>query len=107
MFALLMGLLSRFGATGTGVIIALVGVSEFLPSFGVPEHVAHGVAWTSIGIAIAVFGMKWKQTDDRYVSSEAEKRILSDSLPATSTVPSIQREINKKLEAGTIVLPKT
>jgi hypothetical protein len=98
--ALIGGLLEKLGATVTGVIAMAAGLAELLPALGIPERTAHGLVWSAVGLALIVFGKKFKRANDQLVTSEAEKRIMSTALPPVSAVPAIQSEIDRQLRTS-------
>jgi hypothetical protein len=93
---LVSGLVEKFGAKMAGCLLILAGCVTILPIV-FPVYIVYGIALVASGIALIAFGQKLKKASDQFVSSEAEKRIANPSLPSASTIPAIQREIEKKL----------
>jgi len=93
------------------VLAGLVKVVYWLPFVhfvpGEVDQMSSGLFYIAVGIAIIGIAGKQKSTSDLLVHSEAEKRIVDPSLPQQSSVPAIQREITRLLDAGAVSPPPT
>jgi hypothetical protein len=86
--------------------IGVVGGSIYVISLFLDAILDHSLkeavgALGYTGLLLIVYGAAYgsKKTNDILVSSEAEKRIESNTMANSSTVPAIQREIEKQLTA--------
>lgn len=97
MFLQLLGSLTeRLGVKAAAVLLIGAGLFEILPIV-FPAYVVHGVVYIGAGIGLLAFGQRVKKAQDQFITSEAEKRIASPTLPTSSTVPAIQKEIETQL----------
>lgn len=82
--------IDKLGPTGSALLLIVVGGLEILPdSNSRLQHILHGSLVVAGGIVVLVFGRT-------FAKAEAEKRIDNPHLPSTSSVPSIQAEIDRQ-----------
>jgi hypothetical protein len=97
-------ILSHGGRLGAA-LLAVSAIGHALVSFNVlpVDWFPRVEAIKSVAMAVAILGIVFhsKKATDLYVESEAEKRIANPALTAgpepSSTVPAIQREIEKRM----------
>lgn len=92
----------RLGAAG----LLLAGLSEVFQGV-LPEHVAHGLAWIGAGLVLLDISMHATRATTMIATTQAENKIQSPHLDASSADPAVQREIDKQVTAAATAPPAT